>query len=59
MQRFPTQLLCADQPAVRRGCTEILGNPYTKGIPLPGVLIHRAPGRDSQLANVVYLRPAP
>ena len=39
--------------------TEILGDLYTKWISLPRILISRAPGRDSQLANSVYLSSAP
>ena len=38
--------------------TEILGDPYTKGISLPRIPISRAAGRDSQLANLVHMRPA-
>ena len=58
MQNSPTLLLRAAQPTVQQGCTEILGDPYTKGIPLPRIPISRTPGRDPQLANLVNMRPA-
>ena len=38
--------------------TEIQGDPYIKGIALPRIPISRTPGRDSQLANPMYLGPA-
>ena len=39
--------------------TEILGDPYNKGILLHRISIGHTPGRYFQLINPVYLRPAP
>ena len=52
MKNSPACLLRIAQPAARQGCTEILGDPYTKGILLPRISYIRAPGRDSQFVPV-------
>ena len=33
----PRTLLRADKPSSRRGCVELLGSPYYKGVPLPRI----------------------
>ena len=47
----PNLLTCAAKTSAPRGCTEILGDPYYKGIPLPSIPNNRAPGRDSPLSR--------
>ena len=47
IQHLPTRLLHAARPAAQQGCTEIPGDPYTKGITLLWIPISRAQGRDS------------
>ena len=51
MKTLPTQLIHATKPSTRRGCVETLGDPYSKGIPLPKIPRFRAQGSNSQLAN--------
>ena len=49
MYSSPNLLTRAAKPSARQGCTEIIVDPYYKGIPLPRIPNNRAPGRDSQL----------
>ena len=42
-------LLRAAKPSSRRGCTDILGDPYYKAIPLPRISHTRELGTDSPL----------
>ena len=51
MNNSPRYLIRAAKPSSRRGCTEILGDPYYKGIPLPRISHNRELGRDSPLAR--------
>ena len=51
MKTSPTQLVCAAKPSARQGCIETLGDPYSKGIPLPRIPRYRAQGSNSQLTN--------
>ena len=37
MKKLPTGLICVAKPGTWRGCTKIIGDPYTKGIPLPRI----------------------
>ena len=37
MKHSPTHLIRAAKPSARRGCVGTLGDPYTKGIPLPRI----------------------
>ena len=37
MKNSPTHLIRAAKPSARRGCVGTLGDPYTKGIPLPRI----------------------
>ena len=43
MENSPTRLIRAAKPSARRGCAEILGDPYVRGIPLPRIPDYRAP----------------
>jgi hypothetical protein len=49
MENSPTELVRAAPPSARRGCVGLLGDPYTKGVPLPRIPSYRAPVRDSHL----------
>merc|ERR1712194_487746 len=49
MADSPTELVRAAPPSARRGCVGLLGDPYTKGVPLPRIPSYRAPVRDSHL----------
>ena len=42
-ENSPTRLIRAAKPSARRGCAEILGDPYVRGIPLPRIPDYRAP----------------
>ena len=44
MYNSPMYLLRAAKPSSRRGCAEILGDPYYKGIPLPRISHNRELG---------------
>ena len=49
MDSSPNLLTRADKTSARQGCTEILGDTYYKGIPLPMIPNNRAPGNDYPL----------
>jgi len=51
MPNSPRTLLRADKPSSRRGCVELLGSPYYKGVPLPRIpSIHKL-GTKSRIAQ--------
>ena len=54
MDSSPNLLTRAAKPSSRQGCTEILGDPYYKGITLPRIPNNRAPGRDSPLTRTAW-----
>ena len=51
----PSVLPRAAKPSSRRGCAEILGDPYWKGAPLPRIPTYRELGRDSQVACAMLM----
>ena len=48
MPNSPTHLARALKPSARRGCAEILGDPYHKKVPLPRIPDYRAPSFESR-----------
>ena len=51
MPKSPRTLLRADKSSSRRGCVELLGGPYYKGVPLPRIpSIHKL-GMKSRIAQ--------
>ena len=54
MESSPNLLTHADKPSARRGCTEILGDHYYKGILLPRIPNNRAPERDPSLPRTAW-----
>ena len=51
MSNSPRSLLRADKPSSRRGCVELLGSPYYKGVPLPRIPSSRKQGMKSRIAQ--------
>ena len=51
MEQSPRTLLRADKPSSRRGCVELLGSPYYKGVPLPRIPSIRKLGTNSRIAQ--------
>ena len=52
MPNSPRTLLRADKPSSRRGCVELLGSPYYKGVPLPRIPnVTREPGIRSRVTQ--------
>ena len=51
MSNSPRTLLRAHKPSSRRGCVELLGSPYYKGVPLPRIPSIRKLGTSSRLAQ--------
>ena len=51
MNNSPRTLLRAHKPSSRRGCVELLGSPYYKGVPLPRIPSIRKLGTSSRLAQ--------
>ena len=51
MPNSPRTLLRADKPSSRRGCVELLGSPYYKGVPLPRIPSVHKLGTKSRIAQ--------
>jgi len=51
MPNSPRTLLRADKPSSRRGCVELLGSPYYKGVPLPRIPSVHKLGMKSRIAQ--------
>ena len=51
MGNSPRTLLRAHKPSSRRGCVELLGSPYYKGVPLPRIPSIRKLGTSSRIAQ--------
>ena len=51
MPNSPRTLLRADKPSSRRGCVELLGSPYHKGVPLPRIPSVAYVGTKSRIAQ--------
>ena len=51
MSNSPRTLLRAHKPSSRRGCVELLGSPYYKGVPLPRIPSTRKLGTSSCIAQ--------
>ena len=51
MEQSPRTLLRSDKPSSRRGCVELLGSPYYKGVPLPQIPSIRKLGTNSRIAQ--------
>ena len=51
MGDYPRALLRADNPSSLRGCVELLGSPYYKGVPLSRIPSARKPGMKSHIAQ--------
>ena len=47
MKNSPRTMVQAAKPSSRRGCAEILGDPYYKKIPLPRIPYYCEPGLTS------------
>ena len=52
MPNSPRTLLIADKPSSRRGCVELLGSPYYKGVPLPRIPSVHKLGMKSRVAQL-------
>ena len=51
MPNSPRTLLRADKPSSRRGCVELLGSPYYKGVPIPRIPSVHKLGTKSRIAQ--------